>query len=87
MNNINTVSDIYVKISMLNRKPYYIPIGDYLDIRASQYGCEDYNELIREGAYIDLSETDFYTKDGEIINKTPEMLNFFKINDLDLDKD
>lgn len=87
MSNINSISDIYIKISVLNRKPYYIPIKDYLDIRASQYGCEDYDELIREGAYIDLSETNFYTKNGEIIHKTLEMLKFFKPNNIDLDKD
>jgi hypothetical protein len=34
-----------------------MPIGDYLDIRAMQYGFDSYEDLRKQGYSIDIPET------------------------------
>jgi hypothetical protein len=36
-----------------------MPIGDYLDIKAMQYGFDSYEDLVEQGYSIDIPQADY----------------------------
>lgn len=49
----------YVKTNIGN-----VPLEDYLDIKASQYGYDSYEDLVADGARIDVAEEDIIEMEG-----------------------
>lgn len=52
----------YVKASMGGRKDVLIPLEEYRDLKASQYGYEDYEDLRKNG--LNVSVPDLYDQHG-----------------------